>query len=212
MIINVGCGMRPTQGALNCDNSFSVYLSRHRALLWLFRSFRLLSKENLDCAQFARQNGIVHRNCTRLKIADNCADVVYASHMMEHLSRPEARRFLAEARRVLKPDGILRLVLPDMRLLVEAYLGDHDCDQFVERTLLANESDGTFGWHVRLLLFGYRGHRWMYDVPSAIALLAENGFTDIHALNAGETIIPEPGHLDLSERAEESLYIEARPA
>ncbi len=212
MIINVGCGMTPIEGALNVDNSFSVYLAYHRPLLWLLKTLRLLSQENIACAEFSRAHGIVYMDCTRMELPDGCADVLYASHMMEHLTRAQTARFLAEARRVLKPGGTLRLVLPDMRLLVEAYLSSHDCDRFVARTLLADETGSAFSARLRTLFFGYRGHRWMYDVPSVLALLSGSGFTDIRALPAGQTVIPEPDGINLSERADESLYVEAKPA
>lgn len=212
MIINVGCGMTPVEGALNIDNSFSVYLACQWPLMKLLKWLRLLSKENLECAEFAKAHHIVHMDCTHMEVYEKCANVVYASHMMEHLTKEQARQFLSEARRVLKDDGILRLVLPDMRLLVEGYLSHHDCDKFVAQTLLADEEAPSFGQRLRRLLFGYRGHRWMYDTPSAMALLMECGFTDIRPLPPGETGIPNPEGLDLSERADESLYLEARPA
>lgn len=212
MIINAGCGMTPIPGALNIDNSFSVYLSSHRMLFRLLRTLGLLSPENITCAEFSRTHEIVHMDCAHMELPDDCADVVYASHMLEHLSRAQAAAFLAEAHRVLKPDGKLRLVLPDMRLLVEEYLSSHDCDRFVERTLLADETAPSFSARLRTLLFGYRGHRWMYDVPSVLTLLTANGFTDVRALPSGETTIPSPDGLDLFERADESLYVEASPA
>ena len=212
MIINVGCGMTPVEGALNADNSFSVYLAHHRPLFFLMKTLRLLSQENIACAEFSRAHGIVHMDCTRMELPDGCADVLYASHMVEHLTRAQTARFLAEARRVLKPGGTLRLVLPDMRLLVEEYLCGHDCDRLVARTLLADETESGFFARLRALFFGYRGHRWMYDVPSVIALLSGSGFTDIRALPAGQTAIPAPDGIDLFERADESLYVEATPA
>jgi predicted SAM-dependent methyltransferase len=39
--------------------------------------------------------------------------------MIEHLDRREARSFLAEARRVLRPGGVLRLAAPDLSRLVD---------------------------------------------------------------------------------------------
>lgn len=212
MIINVGCGMTPVPGALNLDNSFSVYLAHHKLLFGLLKTLKLLSPENLACAEFSRQHGIEHMNGTRMELPDNYIDVVYSSHMLEHLTREQAKKFLAEARRVLTPDGVLRLVLPDMRLLIDAYRDDHDCDKLMERMLLSNETENTFGARLKLALFGFRGLRWMYDIPSIVALLADTGFTDIRPLAPGETTIADPGGLDLFERADESLYVEARPA
>jgi hypothetical protein len=59
-------------------------------------------------------------------------------------------------------------------------------------------------------LVGFRGHRWMYDKVSLRKLVEEAGFEDIEVLEPGETRIPDPGQLDLREREEGSIYLEAR--
>ena len=46
--------------------------------------------------------------------ADGSADVVYADQVLEHMSGIDAaRQFVAEARRVLRPDGVFFVVVPD---------------------------------------------------------------------------------------------------
>lgn len=49
-------------------------------------------------------------------------DVVYHSHMLEHLSKAESELFINECYRVLRPQGILRIVVPDLEQIVRAYL------------------------------------------------------------------------------------------
>ncbi len=49
-------------------------------------------------------------------------DVVYHSHLLEHLSRLDTVRFLGECRRVLRPGGIHRVVVPDLEDAVKAYI------------------------------------------------------------------------------------------
>jgi hypothetical protein len=56
--------------------------------------------------------------------------------MLEHLDRHEARLFLAEAMRVLRPGGVLRLAVPDIRQLVQNYMTTGDADEFVASTLM----------------------------------------------------------------------------
>ncbi len=50
--------------------------------------------------------------------ADVSQDFVIASHVFEHLANPMA--MLVESHRVLKPGGVLVLLLPDMRLISDA--------------------------------------------------------------------------------------------
>ena len=49
-------------------------------------------------------------------------DIVYHSHILEHLERPYAEHLLQECFRVLKPGGLLRVVVPDLENIVRAYL------------------------------------------------------------------------------------------
>lgn len=57
-----------------------------------------------------------------LPFKDNSMDVVYTSHFIEHLSPEQASFILAESYRVLKKDGILRIVVPDLENICSEYL------------------------------------------------------------------------------------------
>lgn len=64
-----------------------------------------------------------------LPVQDNVADMVYSSHLLEHLSALEANSFLQDCLRVLKPGGIIRIVVPDLEGIAKAYIQsllDHD--------------------------------------------------------------------------------------
>jgi predicted SAM-dependent methyltransferase len=52
----------------------------------------------------------------------NSIDVVYTSHFLEHLSPSQAKFVLSEIRRVLKPNGIIRVVVPDLENICTEYL------------------------------------------------------------------------------------------
>ena len=54
--------------------------------------------------------------------ADNSFDVVYSSHVLEHFTIGQAKALLLEAYRVLKPGGILRVVVPDLENICREYL------------------------------------------------------------------------------------------
>lgn len=49
-------------------------------------------------------------------------DVVYHSHVLEHFSKEDGKKFLAECFRVLKPGGIIRIAVPDLEQIVKNYL------------------------------------------------------------------------------------------
>lgn len=53
---------------------------------------------------------------------DRSFDVVYSSHVLEHFTPHQAQFLLQEAHRVLKPQGIVRIVVPDLEDLCREYL------------------------------------------------------------------------------------------
>ena len=62
---------------------------------------------------------------TRLPFGDHSFDAVYHSHVLEHLS-PESGQFcIQECYRVLKPGGVLRIVVPDLERIAELYIETH---------------------------------------------------------------------------------------
>lgn len=57
----------------------------------------------------------------RLPIEDSSAALIYASHILEHFGRFEYRAVLQEWFRVLQPNGILRLSVPDFAACAAIY-------------------------------------------------------------------------------------------
>jgi predicted SAM-dependent methyltransferase len=52
---------------------------------------------------------------------DNSFEVVYHSQVLEHIPREKAQNFIKECYRVLKPGGIIRIVVPDLENIVDEY-------------------------------------------------------------------------------------------
>jgi predicted SAM-dependent methyltransferase len=77
-----------------------------------------------------------------LPLPDSCIDVVYTSHVLEHIPPHAVPLFFHELRRILKPSGLLRIVVPDLEQIASEYL----------RALQAAKDGDPHG---RLL------HRWM---------------------------------------------------
>ncbi|APB34598.1 type 11 methyltransferase [Gloeomargarita lithophora Alchichica-D10] len=58
----------------------------------------------------------------KLPFQENTFDLIYHSHVLEHLTRIDAENFLGECYRILKPNGILRIVVPDLENIVREYM------------------------------------------------------------------------------------------
>jgi SAM-dependent methyltransferase len=208
--INVGCGATPTDGWINFDNSVTVRLARWPLLMRSVLGTRILGEPSWKFSKVVAEKDIRFASATRrIPCADNSAEVIYSSHMIEHLDCGEAQDFLREAKRVLQPGGIIRLAAPDLGRLVENYLVSGDADGFVAGTNMSMARSASRVSRIKLALIGPRHHLWMYDGRSLSKLLHEAGFADVRVVSSGKTNISDPGCLDLEERAEESVYVEA---
>lgn len=63
-----------------------------------------------------------------LPYSDNTFNVAYSSHFLEHLDKDNAKKILKEIKRVLKDDGILRIVVPDLEDIAREYIKLMDCN------------------------------------------------------------------------------------
>lgn len=209
--INIGCGETPTPGWCNFDNSPSVRLARWPAVPAILWRLGLIEGEQYHFARFARAHGIEYGDATRgLPVPSGHCEVVYSSHMLEHLDRTGADRFCREVLRVLAPGGIVRIAIPDLAHHTRRYAEHGDADAFLGAIHVCAPQPRSLVKRLRAALVGPRHHLWMYDGASLGRLLGRHGFADIRVVPAGTTTIPDPGPLDLCERAVETAYVEAK--
>jgi predicted SAM-dependent methyltransferase len=214
MKINYGCGMTPTKGWLNYDNSISLLLSKIPLLPYIMRRLRLINEAQYQYVQYAKNNHISYGDATRrLCIPDESAEVLYSSHMIEHLDKDEADKFINEVYRVLKPGGVIRIAVPDIKKQVDRYYELGDADAFIGGLHCCMPNPKSLSERLRLFMVGSRNHLWMYDGSSLCRRLEMHGFVSVEIMPAGKTKIFRPEPLDLYERNVESVYVEAeRPA
>jgi len=71
----------------------------------------------------ARKNYVKGYNLLKgIPFKDNEFDTIYTSHLLEHFSKSDAVNLLKECFRVLKSNGIIRIVVPDLECIAENYL------------------------------------------------------------------------------------------
>ena len=132
----------------------------------------------INLEEFARTRGYVFENMdvkNGIKRQDSTVDVILASHFLEHLNREDGARFLAECLRVLKPNGLLRLAVPDAKFLAESYR-DGKIMEFRHVNIgVDNAPDDAEAFYHLLLA----GHQTIYDAQSLKTALEKAGFADI---------------------------------
>jgi predicted SAM-dependent methyltransferase len=78
-----------------------------------------------------------------LPFPDESFDVVYHSHVLEHFSKTDGIQLLSRCRRVLKPDGVIRVVVPDLERIARLYL------EALDKSVAGNvESQQQYDWVV----------------------------------------------------------------
>lgn len=206
-IVNVGCGMDIIPGAINLDNSPSASLAKHIIIRQIIRPFMNQSQQSyLD---FAITNNITHGNALRLSFPDSSIDLIYTSHMIEHLDLSSMHLFISECFRCLKSDGILRIVTPNLDHFISNYNTNNDAIAFAQDTLYYRMSGNSLKERLQMAISGDRGHKIVYNSHSLLKYLTQHGFQKIYTLSAGQTTIPFHTEIDYSWKSDESLYIEA---
>jgi GT2 family glycosyltransferase/SAM-dependent methyltransferase len=202
--VQFGCGLSTAAGWLNYDASPTLYLQRLPMIGTFFR--RALRPRFPANARF----GDVLK---RLPHADGSADLVYCSHVLEHVCLQDLRVALRETHRILRKGGAFRGVLPDLEAEARRYLdsvaGDA-CTQFMRTTALGQEarSRGVTGF-VREWL-GNSRHLWMWDFKGLSAELARAGFTDIRRARYADSEHDAFARVEHPDRWEGCLGFECR--
>ena len=127
-----------------------------------------------------------HNVLNGLPYPDNSVALIYHSDILEHFSYHEAIAFLKECRRVLKPDGLMRVCVPNLYHIIEAYWIDK-MDRFDDVQPKEYTEVNSKSLKASMLLFGsigssqdaYQGHQMMYDADGLKELLESVGFIDV---------------------------------
>lgn len=139
-----------------------------------------------------------------LPLDNGTFDYAVSIHALPMLSYPDLVPALAELRRLLKPGGVLRLSLPDLDKGITAYLGG-DRGHFLVPDDHVQSLGGKFVVH--MLWYGYSVS--MFTADFIEELLGRAGFTSVQHCEFRRTASRFPGIVDLDNRENESLFVEA---
>jgi len=119
---------------------------------------------------------------------------IYAEHFLEHLALDDGLAFLAECRRVLLPDGVLRLSTPNLDwVMLTHYRGPGALpDDAREDCFRINRA--FHGW----------GHQFLYNATTLESVLAAAGFARADRCSYGRSERPELAGLERHETWEDT--------
>lgn len=189
--LHLGCGLITPPDWVNIDGSWNARLAQYPILQRVLTGLRLLPQSMVDVSW--SRDILVHNVKRPLPYVTNSVEAVYASHLLEHLYREEANRLLVECFRVLRPGGILRIVVPDLRASIFEYMGEGtignrpsakaitSADLLQQRLLLRNSKppSGPLLYKLYSAFNDFHSHKWMYDAESLTKSFQEAGFGDV---------------------------------
>ena len=126
----------------------------------------------------------IHELVPPIPFEDNSLEYVWACHFLEHLPKPLADEFMAEAFRVLEPGGRLGIVVPDTREIMTRWLEGsidaveypchewhnvNDLDEICHLFLYSDAQDSQ--------------HQWSYDKATLARMFDRAGFVQLEEID-----------------------------
>src|SRR5262249_51146704 len=149
-----------------------------------------------------RGTPLLHHDLGRgIPFDDNSVPAIYSSHFFEHLTKADSEALLKECFRVLKPKGMIRVVVPlletEGKKIKQAIALYDDGDSTQIQKYVTSDNVG--------FVNAYSNHRWMCDFREMRAALSRAGFVEIERRSFGEGNLPDVKKLDTRD----GLFVEA---
>jgi len=137
---------------------------------------------------------------------ENTFDAIYCCHGLEHFAYPvDAVELLNRFYRWLKPNGILRVAVPDLEIAVKAFVTSGDLSFLYSKDFKAYYHKDTRCERLNFFVKAWE-HQMCFDFETLSLLFADAGFKNIQKKNPNESLIENFTH---DRFISESLYIEA---
>ena len=150
------------------------------------------------------------------KIETNSIDGIFSEHTFEHLSHLEVDNALSECCRILKPEAKIRIIVPDLSILIERYSSNDD-EWFQKwHDLVLKDPSRHYMKKYFTNMFAinftasYYHHKSCWDFKSLKKVLSIHGFINIikwdYNVGTPELLIDS----DSDDRKLVSVYIEGK--
>lgn len=144
----------------------------------------------------------------RMDARDGTYDLLFSSHMIEHIPHYKIDDVLRECNRVLRIGGGIRLVCPNLAVIARAYVSaDHEqFERFIEEDTTIRRDLGLGGMLMNFIVspgadnlllsrngecIGGYAHVYAYDFQMLRNLLERHGFGDVRDMRFCESSYPE---------------------
>lgn len=214
--VNLASGNIFEPSWINVDKSILNKVSKHKLIMYLAWKLGLIDKSlyvyNIKNRKWPKK--VVNANLKkRLPFKTGSVDFLFCSYFLEHLTPNETNRFLRECRRIIKPGGYFRVIVPDLEAHTKAYLARDkkffnitkdtpnaedfsDCLNGIFYNVTYSKKSGCRITKIMDLFSGPNTHRWHYDFETLKIVLERNGFKNCKRMKYLEGKTPNLDVLD----------------
>lgn len=216
--VQFGAGNEAVPGWINFDSSPTLIIQKTPIIGRILRS-------KLNCLF---DEAILYGDVVRgLPLQPNVVDGLFCSHVLEHLPYEDFNTALKNCIRYLKPGGVFRIIVPDLRFYIDKYIvcmnqmgSRNDVTEmpafnFMKNTHLENiKSRSTLSRRI-YEAFSNSKHQWMWYFESLSMALKKHGFIEIIRFNMGQSddemfLRPERAHQFGSASMQTGLAIQCK--
>lgn len=169
-------------GWLNYEPSVHLRLSRIPILGAIFRKF----------TPFEFSDEILIGDIVKgLPLEPNSVDVIYSSHVIEHLSYQDSILAFRNVYKILKPGGLFRFVIPDLQSRCRFYIERFNelkepSFWLMDSTQLGVQKAEVINMRgVLKKILSTKDHKWMWDEKTLRHALENEGFVDVSRTSFG---------------------------
>lgn len=208
LYVQYGCGWDAPQEWINFDSSPTLRVERIPLVGRLLSSTIKNNPESFPAN--VRYGDIVKG----LPLPKESCDGIYCSHVLEHLSLEDFRCALVNTHNLLKPNGIFRLVIPDLAFYIHKYIARSDSSEsafmFMTETGLGELRRPRKVLEQIKYVIGNSRHRWMWDWPSLAQELNTAQFVEIRRAKFNDSSDPSFKEVEREDRWNSCLGVECR--
>ena len=122
---------------------------------------------------------IKYHDIKHLEFEDHTIDLIYACHVLEYFDRDEVKDVLKEWKRCLKPEGVIRLAVPNFSAMAKLYV-----EKSMPLSCFIGPLYGKWTMTTELTIY----HKTVYDFYSLKKILNITGFKNVRYWDWKNTI------------------------
>jgi predicted SAM-dependent methyltransferase len=131
-----------------------------------------------------------------MPLRSNSVDLIHSEDFIEHVDEAAGKIVLREGFRVLRSGGVMRILTPDLRALVDELYVRRDPRHLRWCRAYLDSDDPCEALNMHMRMGG--DHRFIYDEEHLSSLLREIGF-EVRRVRYNRSRVPELRYLDLRD-------------